>query len=929
MVDLDVEDLALADGDTWTGGTAGGVTWTVTGPPAGGATVAGHVGGHATLELRTTPEGAPALLVTEWGAQPAFTIHLVAQLVAPPASPAPGLATSLVALLTTPDGQWRVGDQSSGPVGPGLHVLTVAADGTHRSFYVDGTLIDSVETDAGLPADGALLAAGGPGHVWRFARLVITDSVSPTLTADMDALVAEYVPGATAISATGSWGFTGTAAVTVNQLYMPPSTPAAHKGGKQVRPPIPEPVDPPASLDKVRVRRHSETMPTPTLGAHGFPVDWEPTSVVKGNWGELQVVVEGVDVTYWDDVPIPFPTWERGEPFGAVQATLQFPQITTFHTVPDWCMSGSSVEIIFRGSSGDLQAFTGVIDKFQHAEDDGVFTVSARGPIYVTDLQLRQPGWSPAPQDIGTVIADVLNSAVSRRTTKVSPVVTGCRTSVLGGWEPRVTGYLQQLLSTAVKNGRQWTVKCIDRTPVIELKDTDTVTWTVTNGQRGIGVDLSQDWSQAPNVIYGEGISPAGGRWRNAVYPGWRPDDTPEYPGSLTHGFTVGTTDASTSTGTGVSDWQERADQPVTGRFSQDDRARTFEIQKAAGITQDGLVGPQTWAATFGTGSNTGTLDAFFMPLAWAKEVMPRKYGPDGTDLGANPAYDGDVLRVEDKIDFGQGVRRAEAKTAARELLGRWMDPGWSGTVTFELDPEERSKYSIREGSNGIVKGHHGQDLKVHVAYATYDESTVVATVDTNARDFPMLDAIRERERNATDPAKALVKRLQQGSVTEARATFDAESPAGYLPRHALFGNLWSVVPVPFGVYGNVVRTRITTSGPGAPFAVAVFNQPITAAELLSLVGNPLTAEDNPWDEKADDLAEAGLIMAWGWKSQPCGYYPRQYTTADGDKSAPITGRMLDDTSWDYATEHAPRMWVASIASTGCWIEGRFSPGVD
>jgi len=928
-MDFDVESLALADGTQWDGGTVDGVTWTVTGPPAGGATVGAHVNGHAALELRTTGGGAPAILAAEWGASDAFTVHLVAQVVAPPASPAPGMATSLLSLLTTPDSGWLLGDTATGPLSPGLHLLTVAADGETRAFYVDGELLESVASEDGIPSSGALLAGGGPGHVWRFARFIVTDSISGTLPADMAALIAQYVSAVTNITAAGSWAFTGTLDVDVNALYTPPVTPPAKKGGARTRPPRPEPQDPPAGLDPVKVRRYSEVMPTPTLGDHGFPVDWVPTDVTDADWGTLQVVIEGVDVTYWDDVPIPFPTWERGEPFGAVQATLQFPQVTTFHTLPAWCESGASVEIGFNRSSGYYQSWTGVIDKFSHSEDDGTFTVSARGSVFVTDLQLRQPGWSPAPQDIGTVIADVLNSAVSRRTEDCEPVVTGCRTSVLGGWEPRVTGYIQQLLATAVKNGRQWTVTCDDQTPVIELKDTSTVSWTVTNGQRGIGVDLEQDWSQAPNVIYGEGINPDGGRWRNAVYPGWRPDDTPEYPGSLSHGFTVGTTDADTSTNTGVSDWQERADQPVTGRFSQDDRARTFEIQKAAGITQDGLVGPQTWAATFGTGSNTGTLDAFFMPLAWAKEVMPRRYGPDGTDLGANPDYDEDVLRVEEKFDYGQGVRKSEGKTAARELLARAMDPGWSGTVTFDVDPEERPKYRIREGSNGIIKGHRGEDLQVHVAYVRYSETSVEATVDTNARDYPTLDAIRDRERNATDPAKALIKRLQKGSVTEARATFDAESPAGYLPRHALFANLWSVVPVPFGVYGSVVRTKITTSDPGAPFAVAVFNEPVTAADLLTLVGNPLTAEDNPWDENADDLAEAGLVMAWGWRSQPCGYYPKQYSDADGDKSAPVTGRMLDDTSWDYATAHAPRMWVASIASAGCWIEGRFWPGVD
>src|SRR5690554_5117914 len=81
--------------------------------------------------------------------------------------------------------------------------------------------------------------------------------------------------------------------------------------------------------------------------------------------------------------------------------------------------------------------------------------------------------------------------------------------------------------------------------------------------------------------------------------------------------------------GSGVSDWQEKARQPVTGRYSQDDAEACRELQRRAGIQVDGTVGPQTWAATFGTGANTGTLDgAFVAPLTAASRVMPRLYGP-------------------------------------------------------------------------------------------------------------------------------------------------------------------------------------------------------------------------------------------------------------------------------------------------------------
>src|SRR5690606_4143126 len=143
------------------------------------------------------------------------------------------------------------------------------------------------------------------------------------------------------------------------------------------------------------------------------------------------------------------------------------------------------------------------------------------------------------------------------------------------------------------------------REPVLHVKDTTTVSWSVRAGQRGIHVDLEREL--LPNAVFGEGVRPDGGRWRNAKYPNWRPDDTPPNPMSPTSSFHGGTRDSDTTSGSGVSDWQAKAGQPVTGRYSAADAQACRDLQREAGIQVDGSVGPQTWAATFGTGSNTGT----------------------------------------------------------------------------------------------------------------------------------------------------------------------------------------------------------------------------------------------------------------------------------------------------------------------------------
>lgn len=818
--------------------------------------------------------------------------------------------------LAVPDSDW--------------HVTVVTWTPTGMSVYVDGTLVGSSTVApgsfAGLTGVLTLDSENGePTMAPDLAYVAMYDATVDPVA--LSASIAAAHTATPALTATGTMTWTTTG--TVSPPPTVPALPVATPGGSVTPPTPPVPQLPPSTVPDPVIRRVSELMPAPTLDARGFPVDWSPTSVVDVEYARLQVVVEGADITYWDGAPIPMPTWTRTEPFGSADATVALPQITPFHALPAWCVPGANIDIrLSLVAGGVVSRFAGVVDTFGHRADAGVFTLECNGIVFLDDLQLRQPAFLTQPRDIGDVVADVLTSAVSRRHAPVDSVVTGCLTSVLGGWEPRVTGYAQQLLATAVTGGRQWTVRCDERSPVIVQKDTTTIGWTVSNGARGVTIDLLQDWSQAPNCLFGEGVGSDGGRWRNAMYPNWRPDDTPAYPNTNpAQTMKVGTTDAGTDSGSGVSDWQRKVGLPATGRFTQTERARALAVQTAGGISRDGIVGPQTWAVTFGTGSNVGTLECFYMPLAYSPLVMPRLLGPDGADLGANPAYDPNVMRVEDKLDFGQGVDKTEGTRAAGEILAREIHPGWTGTIGLTLDPEECSKFEVQEGSNARIRYFRGTTLDVHVSRVDYGE-TVTATVDTNARDYPTLAAIRDRERNATDPAKSKVRRLNTGSLTEARATFDAESPAGHVPRHALFANLWTVIRIPAGSYGSIVRTELTTSGAARPFSVAVFDRPITAATLLGIVGNPLIATANPWSDQADQLADAGMLMSWGWAKQPAGYYPGEYADPNGETSAPITGRLVDDASWDYSSTQAPWLWVAEIAAGSCYIEGRFWPGV-
>ena len=81
-------------------------------------------------------------------------------------------------------------------------------------------------------------------------------------------------------------------------MWEPPLPPIRTPGGSVEPPEDPEPQNPPATVKVEPLRRLSEIMPAPSLDERGNPVDWSPSFVVQERIGRIQIVVEGVDITY-------------------------------------------------------------------------------------------------------------------------------------------------------------------------------------------------------------------------------------------------------------------------------------------------------------------------------------------------------------------------------------------------------------------------------------------------------------------------------------------------------------------------------------------------------------------------------------------------------------------------------------------------------
>lgn len=703
-------------------------------------------------------------------------------------------------------------------------------------------------------------------------------------------------------------------------------------------PPPPPPPDPPyggpstvTPLDSFHfLKRVSKTYPAPTLNALGRPPrDWTPSASTVEDWGRFQIVIGGTDVTYYRDVAAVVEELVFNEPFSDAAARIRFPQISRHETLPaPFATFHECPNVdVYRITPANAQhiAFEGMVASW--ATSSRGLEVQCIGALYQADLYNKAPSFITEPRDVSLVFRDEFNSRPSLRTGPPDMGGSGVLTRQRGGNTRLLTGYMQDLLATAQHPdvGQMVLYKKPGRIPATTVKDRVTAHYTFRIGQPGIEDDLTRDRLGESNVFYGEGVDPADNcRWRNTKYPNLRTDDAPIWPGTYICG-------ANNMSAGDRQVWAAEAQAkgyPVTsdGACSSYNDNLIERLQADAGIQVDGVVGPQTWAATFETGSNGGDLSgAYFAPLVYDPAVEPNLYNADGSIAGPNPDYDPTKPRLEAYTNYGTGVSKGEAVQSALEEYTRLTSPpNYYGTLTFKADPENGSRFDLRAGQNILAKGLQGADVLLHVAQATLRPAQLetVCQVDTKARDLLTLSQVRRRDRDAVDPVKRPRTYRNSRQVEDRIQVFDCEAGGGVVPLHGIFANLWNVLRIPFGEFGSVVRTEFAVTTP-AKFAVAVFDRPTTHQYLRSKMPNPLTevGGSNPWDTFDEDQ---GLIIAWGGPEQAAGYYPG----SEADGSA-LTGRLVDNASWSYDTQYPGWLWVALWCQSTNYISGSFHAGTE
>lgn len=671
--------------------------------------------------------------------------------------------------------------------------------------------------------------------------------------------------------------------------------------------------------------------------------------------GRDKITIDGVDVSNFRGYHTPPPRYLLMEPFAYGATSVQFPQVhatfeeSTFGTGDlSWVREGARV-VMSRTFDTDPEAvdYVGVVTAVEvygrvlNLTIGGEFT----GRASLIDMK-NQPYRVPA--DVGHLAAVVMWTVNMNIDPWFGPV-TGIQLAQVG--EQTLLSWAQYLctMSQDATGAQRALMPQAWGSPTWEFEPKDTTTRHLTAfpDDARVVLQVADDAAEQPNVWYGTGVDLEGIRWRNAKWPGVFQGTPDAYPIAGGAPFGLGTVDADTIDGDGITvlqiNLQQRGYMPFTiassGTYTADFVAAVKLLQADAGQAATGTMTTGAWNALFDldvTGYDVNGNVIF--PLVTDPRVEPRLYSATGQVIGINPSFDPTVLRVERSVDFGPGVDKAYARAWCTGQYARAQGKNWTGTIEFNragafwgdhaneatvTEADLASYRDIRPGMNVWVPYFDGGTL-FHISGVDVSDGRAVATVDTQARDLMEVREIIERNQSSRrDTRRAWI--LQQQAQKASGNMIMADENFGVLSRNvALTGNEWNVFPVVAGQHGQVNKVDLQTFADQAEFAVAIFAKKVTPNRLQNRIGNPLVeADESVWEtgDLEDWWEDSILLYAAGDGAQPCGYGRRRKVNDVGNPTgAPITGRYIDRATWPYVFAAGTKvlLYVAIYPDRNC-----------
>jgi hypothetical protein len=262
------------------------------------------------------------------------------------------------------------------------------------------------------------------------------------------------------------------------------------------------------------------------------------------------------DVTFFRGAPTRIISMSTTDPFGDASSSIEFPQITGFDRPGSgdlyWLVPWANVDIQHYFADGTMSdwCWEGMVVSEDPSEEG--LAVACQGALYQLDNFRAAPWFPQYPIPYELLIKHTMDPA-NNPTLRTAPLQiefpdnwnitvptfdrpdylwflrpygvkpgekwTGLTTRNTG-WDNKLTGLIQSLLSVMYTEDGQWTIiKRRGRIPVLKVRphitkpDEDTL--EIYYGAPGVRVQLSRDFTQSANVVYGSGVDLSGSTFSN------------------------------------------------------------------------------------------------------------------------------------------------------------------------------------------------------------------------------------------------------------------------------------------------------------------------------------------------------------------------------------------------------------------------------
>lgn len=342
-----------------------------------------------------------------------------------------------------------------------------------------------------------------------------------------------------------------------------------------------------------------------------------------------------------------------------------------------------------------------------------------------------------------------------------------------------------------------------------------------------------------------------------------------------------------------------------------------------------------------------------------------------------------DIFPSEVNYNFGTGVTQAMGLDAAKQMIKRDGSPGWMGSITLQIDPDEdTNKWDIRPGMVVKVKGYMGfvDGINLHIAEVTLNpqSGTVEMRVDSKFRDLLTIEQLQASIRDTQTPVKMLQVNKRSFQIEDMVRPWDYSQGSGYIPTASVpmhdaraasdvypWTNMlakynpasypsyyvksmanavasddrWTIQSIITAQAFKIRRSEFVVCNAAGeilniPFHISIYpvatpSMPKTDDDTSPFLVNhfeSVAPNGLPWGPANFYAPDPSMIIGWGNHDQMAGYYPHRSTDVDAEP----TGQLVDESEWGYdfvsqasknfMKNYDPGQHFEKLAYTELWI---------